>query len=247
MEEIKTRSNDDAKTAWLNIVKKHRAKQKGLSPFCSLEEDTSANYSLKEAKRKKKTYHVNTDAGNVEHNINMFNMMNDVPSDIDINPMNGSVEVGGMSESFLDNIPVSDKIVLSYQRLPVDVLVSQGNPTGYYDTTIGGWLPDYDEYDTIEIQYDYLVPEEDVIDFILNTDSIMKDFAHLTDEEFTQYVNNNIDDLVIKYNEDILDEFEEKASKQAAKEYAQQDNYYYESVQKSELDDKFDMSTRSIL
>ena len=67
-------------------AKQHRKKQKGLSPFCSLKRD----------------------AGNVEHNVAMFNHMNS-PTEIQSNnpvsgPFGGSAGSGdGMGESFTDN------------------------------------------------------------------------------------------------------------------------------------------------
>lgn len=67
-------------------AKQHRKKQKGLSPFCSLK----------------------TDAGNVEHNVAMFNHMNsstEIQSNNPVSgPFGGNIGNGeGMGESFIDN------------------------------------------------------------------------------------------------------------------------------------------------
>ena len=54
MNNIESKIQEDAKSDWMKIVKRHKKKQRGIPALSSL----------------------NTDAGNVEHNINMFNMMN---------------------------------------------------------------------------------------------------------------------------------------------------------------------------
>ena len=64
----------DAKTAWLDQVKQHKRKQKGLPALSS----------------------INTDAGNVEHNIEVFNNISSARS---CNEVNTSSDVA-MGESF---------------------------------------------------------------------------------------------------------------------------------------------------
>lgn len=74
-----------------NRAKVHSEKQHGLSPFCSLSEEECL------VEKKKKSFDaVNTDAGNVEYNIAMFNKMNspvDGPSTNAVSgPMGEAVE-----------------------------------------------------------------------------------------------------------------------------------------------------------
>ena len=96
-------NNVDLKDQLKNRHKHHLKFQKGcLNPFGGLNEDKemdNMNHSLSEAKKKK--YHVNTDAGNVEHNINMFNMANTVTEGPSCNPC------GPMAESVDNNISES--------------------------------------------------------------------------------------------------------------------------------------------
>lgn len=67
MEEIRKNIKEDAKSDWMNTVKKHKRKQKGLPALSSL----------------------NTNAGDVEKNVEIFNDMQ--PSTItSVSPVNGT-------------------------------------------------------------------------------------------------------------------------------------------------------------
>lgn len=69
---------ENAKDEWMKIVKKHKRKQRGIPALSTL----------------------NTNAGNVEHNIAMFNKMNTPVSNVDVNPVSGPFSSGeGMGES----------------------------------------------------------------------------------------------------------------------------------------------------
>lgn len=71
-------------------AKNHRKKQRGLSPFCSL----------------------NTNAGNVEHNVAMFNMMNSPVDSASTNPVSGPF--GGESSGMCEDVETNYEYVLPY-------------------------------------------------------------------------------------------------------------------------------------
>lgn len=71
--------DENKKVDWLNTVKKHRRKQKGLPALSKL----------------------NTNAGNVEKNIEIFNSMQS--SGFSTDAVNGNTSSVGVSESVLDD------------------------------------------------------------------------------------------------------------------------------------------------
>ena len=107
-----TNIHEDAKSDWMKLVKKHKKKQKGLPALSKL----------------------NTNAGNVEHNIKMFNTAAtpvDGPSNNPVSgPFGGDVS-GGMCESLIDI--GADKIVLNYtSRFTYKAIQSLSNPPSQY-------------------------------------------------------------------------------------------------------------------
>ena len=82
-----TDMNENAKNDWLDLVKRHRKRQKGLPALSSLK----------------------TNAGNVELGLHMFNTLSSPDGGVSVDPVNGNVsaagegactECGGMGESF---------------------------------------------------------------------------------------------------------------------------------------------------
>lgn len=95
---------------------RHQKRGKGLSPFCSLGEgdmpeavttrtaERAEYHELTERRRKKQPYDsINKDAGNVEHNIAMFNKMSSPGEAPCVNPVSGPFGGTAMAESL--NIP----------------------------------------------------------------------------------------------------------------------------------------------
>lgn len=94
---------------------RHQKRGKGLSPFCSLGEsdkleamatktiDRAEYYELTERKKKQPYDSINRDAGNVEHNIAMFNKMNSPSEAPCTNPVSGPFGGAAMAESL--NMP----------------------------------------------------------------------------------------------------------------------------------------------
>ena len=134
-------NNVDLKDQLKNRHKHHLKFQKGcLNPFGGLNEDKemdNMNHSLSEAKKKK--YHVNTDAGNVEHNINMFNMANTVTEGPSCNPC------GPMGESLTESRPDGADI-----EIPTKIVPNAFEHKGYTiftDTSEAGVWYVKDSYD----------------------------------------------------------------------------------------------------
>ena len=85
--------NENAKEDWLKLVKKHKKKQKGLPALSTL----------------------NTDAGNVEHNISMFNKMNSATESPNTNPVSGPFGgdvSSGMAESLTEALKTNSAYML---------------------------------------------------------------------------------------------------------------------------------------
>ncbi len=230
--------------------------------------------SLFESKKKKNTLGgtLNPDAGNVEHNVAMFNKMNspvDGPCNNPISgPFGGDVGCGeAMGEDMQkksstgvefieDSKSVNDDCTLTesqsnetvelyYDELFVEVVTRRGNPSGYYDRSLGGWLPDDDETEEIKISYEYEVDKEDIVTFIIESCMSEEDFSEYetaTDEEVNEFVLSNFDDLYSKYEKKILDYYYDDAVDKAQEEYY--DNGFYESVEEptgcDNIDDEFD-------
>lgn len=107
-----------------------------------------------------------------------------------------------------------EDIELYYNDLEFEV--SDGN----YDRSIGSYGDK-----TVSQDFKYDADENDVIEFLL---TILKEIDPVThyrlskcsNEAFNHYFDKNLDQLVEKYYEQLLDYFEDKAKAKAA------DNYY---------------------
>lgn len=235
MNHTKMNIEEDAKSDWMNIVKKHRKRQKGLPALSRL----------------------NTNAGNVEHNISMFNMMQ--PSGIaSVDAGNGNVSAG-MSEEFTkeDKTMSDKKVVLHYEELPIEVVTKRGNPGGYYDYGMGQWYPDEDETTTIRVDWEYEIDKISIIEVLQDLPEVRLElqFDSLSEEEFDVKLLDEFDILVEKYNDILLATFYEDAVEDAQQKYSYDYEYSFEEsceVKQSEklaenLDDNFDMSMRTLL
>lgn len=232
---------EDAKSDWMKLVRKHRKRQNGL-PITSL----------------------NTDAGNVEHNIKMFNMMQ--PSEVvsaDASNGNTPGNSSGCCEE-LNNKCVKEElsmpeqmITLHYENLPIEVITRSGNPSGHYSYSYGNWLPDDDITKEIFVDWDYSVDPIDVVEYLQDKPEIMTvlnlDYD-VPDDVLQKKMDDNFDYLLKKYKDDIKDHFYDRAVEDAQENYTYEDDdysYYEESVKTEskdiDLDDKFDMSMRTLL
>lgn len=230
--EKNNRLDENAKDEWMKLVKKAKKKQKGLPALTK----------------------INTNAGNVEHNVAMFNKINspiDGPSNNPISgPFGGDVttstaEGAAMGESLHEDITMNnEKIELNYKDIPVEVTVG-GSRSGYFDRNFGNWLPDDGREETIYIDWTYKITKNDAIEVLQDSKEVEKDLMvdGMTDEEFVQKIIDNLDDLVEKYEDELLDYYLEAATEHA------QENYLNESVKadNKKLDDSFDMSLRTLL
>lgn len=238
MNEFKKDIQEDAKSDWMKIVNKHKKRQKGLPALSSL----------------------NTNAGNVEHNINMFNMMqpNSTPhvdaSNGNTTPSEGCCESYHLQESDEQNI-----ITLDYENLPVEVVTRHGNSTGYYSPSFGNWLPDDDDTKEILIDWVYKVDKQDIIEYLQDLDEIFVALdidPEIDDESLNNAIIDNFDNLLEKFETNIKEYFYDSAVSDAQENYEYEEDYpdydpYVESLSSTkaniEFDDKFDMSMRSLL
>ena len=192
--------------------------------------------SLFESKKKKKTSGItlNTDAGNVEQNIEMFNHMNNPVDSPSTNPC------GPMAENISESTTSSKETIdLDYTKLEIEVCTRRGNSSGYYSSSFGNYLPDEDDVTTVKVDHTLTVDKEEVEDFlcgICEAEEISSADLKAHDDDWDEFIHNfvssNFDDLFVKYNDDILDYWEEDAKKEAQEEHY---DTYFESVDK--LDD----------
>lgn len=176
-------------------AKQHGKKSKGLSSHCKL----------------------NLDAGNVEHNVAMFNHMSSPSGGPSTNPCGPMAE--GLNES-------AELIDLHYDKLKVTIVTRQSRPASYY------FEYDRDEAQTVEeyIEYDYTVKKSEVVDFICEN-MTENDFANIedaSDAELVAFVNEHFDDLYSKYEKMILEYFEDSAREHA--EMQMSDDYLSEDT-----------------
>lgn len=223
--------DENAKNDWFKIVKRHKKRQKGLPALSTL----------------------NPNAGNVEKSIELFNMMQ--PSgNVSVDASSGNVEAGGMGESVQLKESVMETITLHYDNLPIEVVTKRGNPGGYYDYGMGQWYPDDDETKEIRVSWNYDVSKESVIELLQDLPEVQFDlhYENLTDAEFDKLLNQELDNLVEKYQQKLLDEFYEEAREEAENGYEYDYEYEFEAPDEqrsdeSNLDDSFDMSMRTLL
>lgn len=138
-----------------------------------------------------------------------------------------------------------ETVDLDYTGMYIDVCTRRGNPTGYYNTSIGGWLPDDDDTCTVKIDYTYTVDKEDVFDVLADiciehefTEEQMEDHYDDWDEFVDTYVKDHFDELMEKYYNQILDYFYEDAHDQAEEENYH--SYYDESLKSTHCNEGLD-------
>ena len=229
---------EDAKSDWMRLVNKHKKKQRGLPALSNL----------------------NTDAGNVEHNIEMFNMMqpNSMPT---ADSSNGNtVSSEGCCESYqLQESHDQDVVVLDYENIPVEVVTRHGNSSGYYSSSFGNRLPDEDDTTEILIDWEYEVDKQDIIEYLQDRDDIFVALdidPEVDDDSLNNAIIENFDNLLEKFEADIKEYFYDSAVSSAQENYEYEEDYpdyepYDESLSSMkdsiEFDDKFDMSMRTLL
>lgn len=226
---------EDAKDDWLDVVNKHKKKQKGL-PALSI---------------------LNTNAGNVEKNIEIFNAMQPDGS-ASIDAANGNVEVSAsIGESLETENTTMNEIILHYENLPIEVVTKQGNSEGRYDYSMGGWYPDEDETEERLIDWDFAVTAEDVVEALQDDGEVLVDVGvdyDTSEEEFFNALLAKVDYLSDKYADKLKDYFYEEAIADAEKKYDAEESYLdYADAEFNlmredlKLDDQFDMSMRTLL
>lgn len=122
----------------------------------------------------------------------------------------------------------ADDVELEYDNMDIEINV--GNPTGYFSTSFGNWLPD-DREETRTVSFTYTADADSVIDFLVDMVSTNAKEI-LSEEEFAEYeslddttnfllnyIDNNFDNLVDKYYEDLIEHFWDHA-----------ENYAYENA-----------------
>lgn len=148
-------------------------------------------------------------------------------------------------ETHLSESTEKETIDLDYTGMYIDVCTRRGNPTGYYNTSIGGWLPDDDDTCTVKINYTYAADKNDVLEFLADmcikhefTEKQIKDHDDDWDEFVDTYVNDHFDELMEKYHNQLLDYFYEDAYDQAEEE--NYNSYYDESLKSTRCNERLD-------
>lgn len=167
--------------------------------------------------------YLNTDAGNVEYNVAMFNKMNS-PIDTPINnpisgPFGGDVnapagEGTAMGEG-LENSNIESLIDLEYENISV---------------TVYGEQRDADDWDEWEVTTDwtYKVDKNDIEVLIIEnylSDEDLPNWDDLSDEEVDKFVSEHFDSLFEKYQEQIKDHYYEDACEDAQERYEYEPDY----------------------
>lgn len=222
--------NENAKVDWMKIVKKHKKRQKGLPALSTL----------------------NTNAGNVEHNIHMFNHMNtpvDAPSN---NPVSGpfggdaSASSSAMGESVSTEHRNTEEVVdLHFKNIPIDVETGNYNPTGYYSPSFGNWLPDDPEITHKIIDWVYPVNKQNIAEFLQDDPDVQNELGTtLSDSEYQRMFDDKFEELLDKYMDKVLDHYYEDAINDAKLNYKLSES---RTDEENSLDDKFDLSLRTLL
>lgn len=219
---------EDAKSEWMKLVRKHKKRQKGLPALSQL----------------------NTNAGDVEHNINVFNMVSSAADGScgDSVSMGESIEITEASST-------TDKVYLDYANLHVDDM-----PTGRTfpsENTYYGWTAPEDETEDVVIPWTYSVYKDDIVEFLQDLDEVQNMFPD--NEDYTAVVEEHFDELLDKFYTQVLDNFEDEAIEDARENYDYEqgmisnylpDRYLDESKNSenfNDVDDIFDMSMRTLL
>lgn len=194
--------------------------------------------SLFEARKKKKNgAHVNPDAGNVEHNIEMFNKMNSPVDGPSNNPISGPFGGDVCAESLNEAAPKKETIELEYKNLEF----TQYGPQRDVD--------DWDEWDRC-MDWTYEVDKDDLYTFIFESCIDETDFPEAFEDEFDpnnpehwarfeSWLDDNFDAIYTKYEEKILENWEEDAAEEAAEEYDPDDYVDWDSMPGGHDDDRY--------
>lgn len=230
---------EDAKSDWLNLVKKHRKKQKGLPSQATL-----------------------NDAGDVETCIKMFNKINTTGS-ANTNPVSGpfSKDVSTSDSTALTEHVYTEDVNMNQKtiKLYYPELAIEDAPTGKYYPG-DRFTRDEPDYADTTIEYEYTVDEIDVIEFLQDLPEFIEkyDLDSFSDEEIHRFIHSNIDSLTDEYMDKLLSHFEEFAISDALDKFDFERHFdnepdydpydrYNESKTKDNLDDEFDMSLRALL
>ena len=162
-------------------------------------------------KRKKKGLSgtLNPDAGNVEHNVAMFNHMNTTTGGPSTNPC------GPMAEELVtEATPAQETIELHYDELPIEICVKPAAAPSYhfeYDR-------DEAQFKTDTTSFDLEVNKSDIVTFIIenmNPDDYSGDWDNDGTDKIEQFVMGNFDSLFSKYESAILDSYRDEAIEKA--------------------------------
>ena len=209
---------------------------------------------------------LNTDAGNVEKNIELFNKMASHVDSPNNNPISGpfgdsveaAAEGSSMGESLIKESSMNkETIKLYYPELKVsDVPTGKVFRGNYYKP---------DEYETTDvvISYEHEVDKSSVYEFLQELPELITKYhlEDVSDETFKKFMNTHFDELVEEFNEEIREYFEEDAADNARNNW---DKSYFEpdwdmmpgghddyrideSKKETVVDDSFDMSLRTFL
>lgn len=123
-----------------------------------------------------------------------------------------------------ESVAIENEITLHYEDLPI---------TYQYNHTIDYWDGRQWEEKDINIDWDYKVAKEDILDAIIDevADEMHEKFVDkedFSDSEITKYFNDNFDRLFKTYNKQILDYFKDEAIEDAEENYEADYSGYYE-------------------
>ena len=195
---------------------------------------------LNEAKKKKKKRlggTLNPDAGNVEHNINMFNHMNSPTGGPSNNPVSGPFGGDVCAESLNEAAPKKETIELEYKNLEFTQYGTQRD------------ADDWDEWDRC-MDWTYEVDKDDLYTFIFESCIDETDFPEAFEDEFDpnnpehwarfeSWLDDNFDAIYSKYEEKILENWEEDAAEEASDEYDPDDYVDWDSMPGGHDDDRY--------
>ena len=215
--------SNDAKSAWMSQVKNHKKRQHGLPALSTL----------------------NPNAGNVEHNINMFNAAQ--PSTTPVTDA-----VNGNTAAVCEALEPSVTVELEYEKLPI--VQTKFVKDAYYDSNFGNYLPpDYDEVE-YKISWTYEVDKQEVIEFLSGLPEVIQELAaeDMYDDELEQLIADDFENILDSHYAQVLNYFKDEAIEDAEEKYIAES---VESVVDNDkkvtkdflLDDQFDMSMRTLL
>lgn len=190
--------------------------------------------------KKRKNIYVNPDAGNVEHNIDTFNKIATAVDTVSTNPISepfgGDACASGCSEG-LENKMNKDTIELEYKDLCFTQCGAQRDVDDWDEwDRCEDWIYEVDKDDLYTYIYESCIDEDDypqwcVDEFDPNNDADWK--------KFETWLDDNFDEVFNKYQQKILDNYEDCAKEQAAEEYDPYDYVDWDSMPGGHDDDRF--------